>query len=170
MTTGIFTRQAVKKYRRYSTYKKYLIVDFKKTCAYCLIPQTFLGGMRHFDIDHYEPQNRAPSLIAEYSNLFWSCKRCNGEKSDKWPDPVEIMMGCRFFDGCIDDPKSHYIFEDDGILMPISDIGFFTLNNLELNDPDTVQIRRRIIRLSHSKSVTIDWNLPLDDIINLIEP
>lgn len=168
---GLFIRNiGLKQYKTYKTYKKYLRIDFKKTCGYCLIPETYRGGSRHFDTDHYEPVSRAPQRIFEYINLFYCCKSCNSTKSDKWPTTLEISKGARFFDACSDLPNDHFEIDINGEITAITEIGLFTAFNIELYDVELNRIRKRIITLARNKKINLNWNLPVDDIIDLIEP
>ena len=37
-------------------------------------------------VDHFRPLSRFPQLAYEWSNWIFSCRRCNSEKQNKWPE------------------------------------------------------------------------------------
>ncbi len=70
--------------------KEYLRNDFSYECAYCKQTEKACGdiGSEFFEVDHFNPQANSTnnSDIHLYNNLFYSCKRCNSEKSDFWSE------------------------------------------------------------------------------------
>ena len=66
-------------------YKKYLKKDFNSKCAYCNVSDEQITTP--FEIDHFVPSKiceeyNRHDLITDYSNLIYSCKKCNLAKSD----------------------------------------------------------------------------------------
>ena len=55
---------------------------FANVCAYCERP---IESSSEWEIDHFRPRDRFPSLWADWLNLVYSCHRCNNSKGNKWP-------------------------------------------------------------------------------------
>ena len=82
-----------KRKRRNITYhsascKMYLRHDFEHRCAYCGSLEDALSPMpevsdQYFEKDHFIPQSNRNPDTDKYPNLFYSCKKCNGKKSNK---------------------------------------------------------------------------------------
>ena len=78
-------RTCKEKYKDYRSYKKFLKQDFESKCAYCNVSDEQITTP--FEVDHFVPSkiceeyNRR-DLITDYSNLIYSCKKCNLAKSD----------------------------------------------------------------------------------------
>lgn len=94
--------------------KEYLRNDFSHECAYCKLQELEVGivGLDFFEIDHFKPQSLNLPDTHKYHNLYYSCEKCNNEKSDIWDT--------KLLDPCTDD-----IFS--GINPAI--IGAFLLSN-----------------------------------------
>lgn len=65
----------------------YLRHDFEHRCAYCGALEEALSplpevGDRLFEKDHFLPQSSDNPSLNEYPNLFYSCGKCNGKKSN----------------------------------------------------------------------------------------
>ena len=43
-------------------------------------------GGRSPTVDHFRPLSRFPQLAYEWPNWVFSCRRCNDNKANKWPD------------------------------------------------------------------------------------
>lgn len=80
----------VKKYASHSSYKVFLREDFHQRCAYCNLKDDQITT--YFEVDHFIPSeickeyNRL-DLLTDYSNLIYSCKKCNVAKSNKYYGP-----------------------------------------------------------------------------------
>src|SRR5271156_2595435 len=83
------------KYKSYKSFKPYLRREFDHTCVYCDVWESEMGGKKSFHIDHYRPKEKPQfkQLIAEYTNLLYSCRDCNEFKDDYWPNPLEWLFG-----------------------------------------------------------------------------
>jgi uncharacterized protein (TIGR02646 family) len=102
-------------------------------CAYCRLHETLGGTQRNFVVEHFRPRNRFPALTLEYSNLYYSCAKCNDNKSGTWPSDEQISLGFFFADPCKDDIYSkHLKVRPDGTLDAITSCGRYTSEHLRL--------------------------------------
>lgn len=135
----IFHRSILSKiYREYTRYRPQLRSDFRHRCAYCLTQEYTLGGEANFNIDHYRPRNgpyARHDLVSTYSNLYWTCRECNENKSDHWPSKELEMMGFRWIDPCEDwgDHGLHWDISADGSISWLTPIGEYTIVKLRLH-------------------------------------
>lgn len=147
----------------YGKFRPYLREDFLQCCAYCLLHERFAGGEESFEIDHFKPKSMPEfaHLIYEYTNLYYSCHRCNKEKRAKWPTWELQQQGYYFVDVCIDNFSMHY--EDhNGEWLAISNAGKYTVERLRLNSEHLVEIRKLLASILREKGLPkIDWNVPL---------
>ena len=60
---------------------------FSNKCGYC---ERLCGpDIHHYKeptVDHFQPRNKFPQLVYEWTNWVYCCKRCNDEKAGKWPN------------------------------------------------------------------------------------
>lgn len=79
-------RTRTKKYADYHSYKPYLKLDFHSRCAYCNLLDTQITTP--YEVDHFIPEDtfkhERPELRKTYENLVYSCKKCNGAKSNQY--------------------------------------------------------------------------------------
>lgn len=147
--------------------KEYLRNDFSHECAYCKLQEQEVGvvGLDFFEIDHFKPQILDLPDMHKYHNLYYSCKKCNGEKSDIWDE--------KLLDPCVDD-----IFSGDNPAIvggkkenkykytAQNDRGTFYINTFKLNS--RTQIRFRKARENHQNSIrTI--NTLIDEILSKVQ-
>jgi len=117
--------------RPYNEYKTWLRHDFFCSCAYCSMSEAEAQAKR-FTIDHYEPKRARPELVNEYKNLMYCCDECNMRKGDRCPPSSARANGSRFFRPDTDYWHEH--FERNGMrLVPISNVGSFTIDAVDLN-------------------------------------
>lgn len=134
----IFTRSApYRNYRDYTKYCLHLRLDFQYRCAYCLTHEYHNGGEANFEIDHHRPlkgPRSRPDLAAVYSNLYWSCRECNSNKADAWPDEMEYDDGFRYIDPCEEwgDHDLNWVFHHDGTIEALTNAGIYTEDQLML--------------------------------------
>lgn len=159
-----------KKYKAYASYRNYIRSDFKKCCAYCLIHEDHLGGEKAFEIDHRNPKSKAQSLKSAYDNLYWCCHICNKQKGNTWPTVNEIACGLNFIDTAAELYSTHFTIRNTGAIYSNSDVGVYTRMNLHLNRPGLNKTRKRIINITKINGVIIDWDIPMDNIIDDTEP
>ena len=101
-----------------------------------------------FEIDHFRPQNGAcarPDLKAVYSNLYWSCRECNSNKGDVWPNPQDFELGLCFIDSCTadGDHEKHWRFLPNGEIEALTLSGEYTEEKLLLWRPILVARRKQ---------------------------
>jgi len=61
----------------YASYRDCLRLDFSFRCAHCLIDEADYQGPDSFEVDHFQPKSRFPSLERTYANLHYCCLLCN---------------------------------------------------------------------------------------------
>ena len=124
----------------YDEYREQLRYDFFYSCAYCTMFETEAHAIR-FTIDHYEPQNARQDLRDEYTNLMWACDVCNTMKGDRCPPQSARAAGYRFFRPD-EDVRGHH-FRSSGIRVePKTNVGYFTIEAVELNRESLLRLRR----------------------------
>ena len=159
--------------------KEYLRNDFSHECAYCKLQEQEIGvvGFDFFEIDHFKPQTLNLPDMHKYNNLYYSCEKCNNEKSDIWDE--------KLLDPCVDDifsgdnpaivggkkeSKYKYIAQNDR--------GTFYINTFKLNSRTQIRFRkareyhqnnlRTINALMDEILLKVQNNAELDDIKDLI--
>ncbi|MBL0385842.1 TIGR02646 family protein [Tumebacillus sp. ITR2] len=77
---------------------------YQRKCCYC---ENLIGISDYEHIDHLKPKSlrQFHQLTFEWSNLHWSCQRCNQKKGNKWDDVNPIL------DPTVDDPEEHLEFD-----------------------------------------------------------
>ncbi|HET6883783.1 MAG TPA: HNH endonuclease, partial [Pirellulales bacterium] len=89
-----------------------------------------------FDVDHFQHQSLRPDLAADYENLVYSCRRCNGVKSDAAvADPTFVMCRGRIVTG------------DDGRVSGVDAEATWLIFALDLNSPRLVEWRITWMRI-----------------------
>lgn len=143
--------------------KEYLRNDFSHECAYCKLQEQEVGivGLDFFEIDHFKPQSLNLPDTHKYHNLYYSCEKCNNEKSDIWDtkllDPCTNDIFSGINPAIIGGKKeNHYKY------IAKNDRGTFYINTFKLNS--RTQIRFRKARENHENSLhTI--NTLIDEIL-----
>ena len=126
----------------YASYRDCLRLDFSFRCAHCLIDEADYQGPDSFEVDHFQPKSRFPSLERTYANLHYCCLLCNRKKSDRWPSPEEEAKGERFVDPCAEDWEKHVEFQEDGSVRPLTPAGEYSVRAIRL-DRDQLRRHRR---------------------------
>jgi hypothetical protein len=136
--------QTPRQYKDYGSYKRFLRAEFFGKCIYCREPDSH-RGRDQFGADHYRPKVLFPELEVSYSNLFYCCNSCNSRKGNYWPAGDEA--DARF----IPNPCAHVMFSHlkfkHGEVEARSDAGRFTVELLDLNDPEYVEYRENQIHM-----------------------
>lgn len=109
----------------YKYYKKELATDFYHHCGYTNCIDTWFGGQRTFQIDHFKPVNKYSNLKNEYSNLVYCCSYVNRAKSDD-DSP-------NYIDPCESDYNKHFERDDTGAMIGKTPQGLYMVKNLHLN-------------------------------------
>ncbi len=119
-------------------------------CEYCGVSETDAGGQ--LTIDHFRPI--AKEGDDSYDNLIYCCVRCNQYKLDFWS---AVPTAPRLWNPR-NDPISQHFFElDDGILLPTTEVGAFTLRRLRLNRRPLVMHRLRERQLAREARLLIHY-------------
>jgi HNH endonuclease len=114
--------------KKWSKHKKDLKVDFNNHCAYC---GSFDGFAKtYFEVDHFVPKVFFTKFnnigLAQYSNLVYSCKFCNGNKLAKWPSQSEDVYNKNnegFIEPCDSEFDNHLYRTKDGAILWHTDLG-----------------------------------------------
>ena len=120
----------------YHSYKEVLKEDFNSRCGYCDDHEYF--SREPYQIDHFAPRTILKTMGEnDYSNLVYSCRRCNRSKWDKWPtaDETKHNNGVEgFIDPC--DPAYDQQFERNnrGEIIPITPLGEWMWKELDLKN------------------------------------
>jgi hypothetical protein len=151
---SLVVRSTVPANLEYGEYKPYLRLDFWHSCAYCTLSEAEARAIR-FTIDHYEPKEARKDLVNEYSNLMYACDECNIRKGDRYP-PVEARKdGHRFFRPDQDIRSDH--FERSEIhVQEKSNVGYYTIQALDLNRASLKRVRELRARLSECDQYIIE--------------
>ncbi|RBP26941.1 HNH endonuclease [Oceanihabitans sediminis] len=111
--------------KNYQKHKPDLEEDFNHCCGYCGAFDGFGYTRTYFEIDHFVPKdflmNSGSQIgLSKYSNLVYSCRFCNNNKSKHWPsqrDDVYHNGSIGFIEPCDPDYDNHlYRTSDGGIL------------------------------------------------------
>lgn len=136
---AVVARSDVPSKSNYQDYREALRHDFLYSCAYCSTMECEAAAFG-FEIDHYYPQEHFPEMVTDYSNLMWSCKPCNGYKSDYFPDDVARDRGSVIIRPDHEDPHEH--FEYKGVRIESkTHTGEFNIRLLMLNRQALQRIR-----------------------------
>ena len=147
----IFTRsENTPRFSHYAAYRdNYLRPDFQYRCAYCLIHEFYFQSGDGGEIDHFRPRHPSPALrldfshlANEYSNLYWSCGKCNRCKGNQWPTDADATNGFRFLDPCVEDHDAHWETRPDGTLISKTNTGWYTIRMIRLDRPRLNELRR----------------------------
>jgi hypothetical protein len=82
-------------YPNYKEYKPWLRDEFTFRCVYCMERELWYPDRdASFSADHVEPQKDAPLRVCDYTNLVYSCTRCNSYKRRvRLIDPTAVGFG-----------------------------------------------------------------------------
>ena len=133
--------------------------QFKNKCAYC---ESKLGSFSPSTIDNFRPKRGARGLsddffddlywwlVYEWQNLYLSCPECNFQKASWFPiEGIRAFQNSGLYqeiplliDPCNDKPAEHFVFNEEGEIIPISEKGKITLEILKLNRESLVKSRK----------------------------
>ncbi len=113
-----------------------------------------MGGYDAMEVDHFRPWSRPEfkHLEKEWGNLYYTCRLCNGSKSNHWPTTEQDARGLRFVDPCEDDPDDHVRISrhpntgDFCWLRALTPAGRYTIDKIRLNRKQLIDIRRALAR------------------------
>ena len=120
---------------------------FHYKCAYC---ETLIRGTG-VNLDSFRPKSKYPFLIHEVNNILPACSICNKSKSNHFPLKYEIRQDIiidpiineeyLLINPYMDNPLEHFSFQEDGLIIPKSEIGNITIQTINLNRPALVEAR-----------------------------
>jgi hypothetical protein len=113
-------------------------------CEYCQFPEAFC--YLPFQIDHVIAQKHGGPTVE--GNLAWSCYYCNSYKGPNlsgWL--VETDQVVRLFHPRKDRWHDHFVWHG-ALLVPKTDIGQVTVDVLEMNHADAIQLREWLLELA----------------------
>jgi 5-methylcytosine-specific restriction endonuclease McrA len=152
--SSLVVRSTVPANLEYGEYKPYLRVDFWHSCAYCTLSEAEARAIR-FTIDHYEPKEARKDLVNEYSNLMYACDVCNIRKGDRYP-PVEARKGGHRFFRPDQDIRSDHFERSEIYLREKSNVGYYTIQALDLNRASLRRVRELRARLSECDQYIVE--------------
>jgi hypothetical protein len=89
-----------------------------------------------FSVDHVIPQSEDLTLICEYTNLVYSCTRCNSARREvRVLNPAEVAFGV------------HIRLAENGLLEALTVDGQDLIDLLHLNENPALQVRRKYLRI-----------------------
>jgi hypothetical protein len=131
--------------------------DFR--CEYCGVSETDSGG--ELTVDHFRPQSKNGG---EEENLIYCCFRCNAYKGDYWNDaPNQISL----FNPRTDQRAEHFWLSETGELLPLSEIGEFTIKLLRLNRLPLVAKRRRDFQKLEERQILEQTRKSVESLLRL---
>jgi uncharacterized protein (TIGR02646 family) len=143
-----------------------LAADFHGKCAYC---ETSIGPGGYGVVDFFRPRRGVSEsrgsylpthywrLAFEWRNLYYACAICNRNKRDYFPvagnrappDASSNQVQAEtplLIDPCADDPSSHLLFAEDGLVFGLTDRGKTTIKLLGLNREALVLERQKAVQ------------------------
>jgi uncharacterized protein (TIGR02646 family) len=123
-------------YKSYKRYKPLLKKDFNDRCGYCNDEDSWAGGVRVYQIDHFVPRKHLKTIQeSDYSNLVYSCSYCNRKKWDDWPSQDEKVHNdgkVGYIDPCSDDYSNHFRRNQHGEIEHVTELGSYMHKKLNL--------------------------------------
>lgn len=115
----------------YGKHKPDLKEDFFSHCGYCGAYDGFGYTKTYFEIDHFVPKDfliksKSKISLSKYSNLVYSCRFCNNNKTKHWPSQKDDIYNDGnegFIDPCDLDYEKHLYRTDEGAIMWSSPLG-----------------------------------------------
>ena len=118
----------------------YLRPDFQFCCAYCLTHERYFLDGEAGQVDHHRPLHPSgalgldfSNLFSVYSNLYWSCSKCNSCKWNHWPTNIQYAAGIRFLDPCVEDHDDHWDTHPDGTITAKTLTGRYSIETIRLD-------------------------------------
>lgn len=106
------------------------------TCEYCRLKEADIPA--RLTMDHYQPQSKDGTDSLD--NLVYACVWCNQRKQAYWPESTTDLP---LWNPRQSSSLDHFVFQADGTVNAISDVGAFTIQRLQLNRSTLVAYRRR---------------------------
>ena len=153
MIGGALELEYQRKYRwaNYETpkCKEYLRNDFSHECAYCKLQEKEVGFIDadYFEIDHFRPQSDSDPTFNPhiFSNLYYACEKCNGEKSNTWSEALLDPCKEDVFSGACPPIVGGYSDKTLYQYVAQNDRGRYYIETFKLNSRHHIRIRKRRI-------------------------
>ena len=132
-------RSSPKKKKNYREYKPFLKHDFKGRCAYCNLRDEAITTPFH--IDHFIPQKKfkgiRDDLDSEYTNLIYSCPKCNNAKGEYFEGNIyeENPTNELFYDPALVDYNTIFYINEVGTIASDDSKGQNMIKLLKLYRP-----------------------------------
>lgn len=140
-------------YRRVgAALRRQVIERASHRCEYCLSQRPFSPDP--FSIEHIIPRSRRGRTRSE--NLALACQGCNGHKltAVEAPDPVSLEL-VPLFHPRADRWRDHFRWSSDfQQIIGTSATGRATVERLQLNRPEVINLRRVLIALGNHPPTT----------------
>ena len=122
--------------------REFVRVRADERCEHCRLPQS-ASAFAAFQVEHIRPRQHGGGNRAE--NLALACPRCNAFKGPNLAGvDSQTEQIVRLFNPRSDSWDEH--FEIDGALLRgITSIGRATVEVLQMNEPQRVKLRQRLI-------------------------
>ncbi len=132
-----------KKFDHYTSYKPILAEEQDNQCVYCAIPDSRLGGIAVFHVEHLRPKSVFIGLENDYYNLFYVCPICNRFKGSDWPnEPTEELdIPCYPCPASIDYNRFLFVNESFEVESPTI-AGDYIITRIYLNRPHLLRERK----------------------------
>ena len=132
-------------YISYSSFKRFLRIEFNAQCVYCRMPDG-PKGLAAFGVDHYRPKSRPEfrRLATTYTNLFYACNACNSRKGKHWPTDDDWKHG-RFIPNPCDYVMFDHLRYRAATVEPKSAAGKHADRILMFNDEESVKYREFVL-------------------------
>lgn len=115
-------------------------------CEYCGFPEEF--AWLPFQVDHVIAQKHGGPTVA--FNLAWSCAYCNSYKGPNiagWIAESDRVV--RLFHPRKDAWNEHFRW-NNACLEPLTEMGRVTVDVLEINSPEALEVRRWLRELDNA--------------------
>lgn len=150
--------------------KEYLRNDFSHECAYCKLQEQEVGliDSGYFEVDHFRPQSDDSQTFNPhlYCNLYYSCEKCNAEKSDTWSELLLDPCKDNIFSGANPPVVGGYDVATFYKYFGQNDRGKYYISTFKLNSRHHVRIRKqRVNRKNNIKQI----DELLDEILHKFE-
>ncbi len=122
---------------------------FEGCCAFCEVHTEPSG---YGEVEHYKPKAlpEFKPLAYSWTNLLWSCKRCNVPKSSHWNAAAPLL------DPTVDDPTDHLEWDGPKVVGRTTR-GEYTVSLLDLNGD--ANLRRYESRGDVLNAVALAWEV-----------
>ena len=137
--THAITRSTPPQQTRYGDYKPFLKKDFCGRCAYCnLLDETITTP---FEVDHFIPRavfkHGRMDLDTDYTNLVYSCKKCNNAKRQQFSGDIHSANPTNelFYDPTMVDYNDIFYRNNFGAIDSDDDKGKKSITRLKLYRP-----------------------------------